>query len=77
MLSDLDAVGMSTTPEVIVAHHCGLPVFGVSVISDLGGKRLHCQVTHEEVINAVGKAEPRLTAIISELICRSKEIHFK
>ncbi len=72
-----DAVGMSTTPEVIVAHHCGLPVFGVSVISDLGGKGLHCQVTHEEVINAVGKAEPRLTAIISELIRRSKEIHFK
>lgn len=72
-----DAVGMSTTPEVIVARHCGLPVFGVSIISDLGGKDLHCQVTHEEVIHAVENAEPRLTAIISELIRRSAEIKFK
>lgn len=71
-----DCVGMSTTPEVIVARQCGLPVFGVSVISDLGGKDLHCVVTHEEVINAVAKAEPKLVAIISELIRRSDEIQF-
>ena len=71
-----DCVGMSTTPEAIVARQCNLPVFGVSVISDLGGKDLHCVVTHEEVINAVAKAEPKLVAIISELIRRSDEIQF-
>ena len=48
-----DAVGMSTTPEAIVARQCNLPVFGVSVISDIGGKDIECFITHEEVISAV------------------------
>ena len=71
-----DAVGMSTTPEAIVARQSNLPVFGVSVISDLGGKNIECFITHEEVITAVTKAEPKLIAIITELIRRSDEIQF-
>ncbi len=71
-----DAVGMSTTPEAIVARQCNLPVFGVSVISDIGGKDIECFITHEEVISVVIKAEPKLIAIITELIRRSDEIQF-
>ncbi|MBR4138015.1 MAG: purine-nucleoside phosphorylase [Bacteroidales bacterium] len=71
-----DCVGMSTVPEVIVARHCGLPVFAVSVITDLGGKDIAVQVTHEEVINAANVAEPKMTAILKEMLKRLDEIKF-
>lgn len=71
-----DCVGMSTVPEVIVARHCGLPVFALSVITDLGGKDIAVQVTHEEVINAANVAEPKMTAILKELLRHLHEIKF-
>ena len=71
-----DCVGMSTVPEVIVARHCGLPVFAMSIITDLGGKDIAVQVTHEEVINAANVAEPKMTAILKELLKRLDEIKF-
>ena len=65
-----DAVGMSTVPEVIVAHHCGILCFGVSVITDLGvGDKIE-KVTHEEVQRAANAAQPRMAAIIEEMIRR-------
>lgn len=69
-----DCVGMSTVPEVIVARHCGLPVFAMSVITDLGGKDLACEVTHEEVINAANMAEPKMSAILKEMMKRLEEL---
>jgi len=71
-----DCVGMSTVPEVIVARHCGLPVFAMSIITDLGGKEIHSTVTHEEVINAANVAEPKMTAILKELLRRFDELTF-
>ena len=63
-----DAVGMSTVPEVIVAVHCGIRVAGFSVITDLGGFDTAVQVSHEEVQQAANDAQPRMTALIKELI---------
>ncbi len=63
-----DAVGMSTVPEVIVANHCGIRVFGISVITDLGVEGKISEVTHKEVQQAADAAQPRMTAIIKELI---------
>ena len=63
-----DAVGMSTVPEVIVAHHCGIKTFGVSVITDLGGFDVPVEVSHEEVQEAANKAQPLMTEIMRELI---------
>lgn len=63
-----DAVGMSTVPEVIVAVHCGIRVFGISVITDLGGFDEAVKVSHEEVQAAADAAQPRMTALMKELI---------
>lgn len=65
-----DAVGMSTVPEVIVANHAGMKVFGVSVITDLGGKDIREVPTHEEVQKAAVKAQPVMTHIIAKMLER-------
>lgn len=62
-----DAVGMSTVPEVIVAIHGGMKVFAASIITDLGGYDNPVKVSHEEVLEAAGKAAPKLAAIFTEL----------
>jgi len=65
-----DAVGMSTVQEVIAAVHLGLPVFAMSVITDVGIREEENAITHEEVLQAAKDAEPRLTLIFKELIAR-------
>lgn len=63
-----DCVGMSTVPEVIVARHMNLPVFAVSIITDLGVPGKIVEISHEEVIKAANAAEPKMTKIISEML---------
>lgn len=63
-----DAVGMSTVMEVIAAAHMQLPVFGVSVITDLGTEAHHEPISHAEVLEAAAAAEPKLTHLFVELI---------
>ncbi len=63
-----DAVGMSTVPEVIVARHMNLPVFAVSVISDLGVKGKIIEISHQEVLAAVEQVTPKLITIIKDMI---------
>jgi purine-nucleoside phosphorylase len=65
-----DAVGMSTVPEVIVANHGKMEVFGLSVITDLGGKDITQVPTHEEVQQAAVTAEPVTKMLVHELVAR-------
>ena len=65
-----DAVGMSTVPEVIVARHCGIRCFGISIITDLGVNGKIVKVTHENVQKAANEAQPRRAAIMREMISR-------
>ena len=66
-----DAVGMSTVPEVIVARHCGIKVFGISVITDLGIEGIVVECSHEEVQKAADEAQPKMTTIFREIINRT------
>ena len=63
-----DAVGMSTVPEVIVANHCGIKVFGMSIITDLGGMDNPPKVTHEEVQKAAQAVQPLMATIMEEML---------
>lgn len=63
-----DAVGMSTVQENIIANHMGVPVFAMSVITDLGIREDHTKITHEEVLHFAKAAEPKLAAIFKELV---------
>jgi purine-nucleoside phosphorylase len=63
-----DAVGMSTVQEVIAAVHCGMKVFAMSVITDLGIRDEENVITHQEVLDAANAAAPKLTAVFKNLI---------
>ena len=63
-----DCVGMSTVPEVIVARHMDMEVFGLSVITDMGDEENIEEVNHAEVLKAAEKAEPSVRKLIKELI---------
>ena len=63
-----DVVGMSTVQETIVAVHCGMKVFAMSIVTDLGIRDEENAITHEEVLQAAKEAEPKFTMIFKELI---------
>ena len=65
-----DCVGMSTVPEVIVARHMDMNCFGVSVITDMGDEESIHDVNHEEVLEAAKTAEPKVRALIQNLILK-------
>lgn len=67
-----DAVGMSTVPEDIVAVHMGMKVLGFSILTDECFPETLKPVSLEEVIAAANEAEPRMTAVMKEVVHRLK-----
>ena len=64
-----DAIGMSTVPEVIVARHAGLRVFGLSVITNEGYHFADDFVNDgADVIVAANKAASVMTQLFTELV---------
>ncbi|MCK5635536.1 MAG: purine-nucleoside phosphorylase, partial [Anaerolineales bacterium] len=60
----VDAVGMSTVPEVIIARHGGMRVLGISGISNKANLDGSTETTHEEVLAAGEVIVPRLTVLV-------------
>lgn len=67
-----DAVGMSTTPEVIVARHSDIPVFGMSVITDVFHEedREDYVTDGEEIVRQADAAAVKMTALFKKIIER-------
>ncbi len=63
-----DVVGMSTVPEVIVARHMGMEVFGVSVITDECFPDALQPANVEDIIRTANQAQPRLTRLMKKVI---------
>jgi len=66
-----DAIGMSTIPEVIAARHMGLPVFAVSVITNVAVPGNFQENDHRDVQQAANKAAANLTRLFKEVLKQS------
>ncbi len=64
----VDAVGMSTVPEVIVARHCGMRVVGFSGITNKNSDNGEAQTNHEEVLEAANVIGPKIITILKEIL---------
>ena len=64
-----DAVGMSTVPEVIVAAQCGLPVLGLSCITNMAaGMVANRVVSDEEVTETAGAVSARFRELCRRVV---------
>jgi purine-nucleoside phosphorylase len=63
-----DAAGMSTVPEVIAARHLSLPVFGASIITNVGLSDEACD--HADVQKQGAAAEKKMTKLFTKIIER-------
>ncbi len=66
----VDAVGMSTVPEVIVANHGGLKVLGISCITNMAAGVLDVKLSHQEVMETAERVQNQFIALVKGVIAR-------
>lgn len=68
-----DLVGMSTVPETIVAVHSGLPVLGISVVTDLAFPEELEPLSHDRVVEVAAEAAPKVGMILEAVVRGEKD----
>ena len=63
-----DVVGMSTVPEAVFAHACGMQVAGLSLVANLAAGISPTPLAHEDVLKASAEAKPCMAAVCDAFI---------
>ncbi len=66
-----DLVGMSTVPEVIAARHMGVPVAGISVVTNYAAGLARKPLSHDEVAETAKRVEERLSTLAAAFLVRA------
>lgn len=64
----VDAVGMSTVPEALVANHCGIVVTGISCITNMAAGILDQPLCHDEVVETAERVKSNFTALVKAIV---------
>ncbi|NUN02103.1 MAG: purine-nucleoside phosphorylase, partial [Bryobacteraceae bacterium] len=63
-----DAVGMSTAPEIMVAHQSGMSVLGISCITNMATGISDSKLSHAEVTETANRVKNDFTTLVREII---------
>ncbi len=66
-----DIVGMSTVPEAVFAHACGMQVAGVALVSNLAAGIAAKPLCHEEVLEATAGAKAMMAGLLDDFVVQS------
>lgn len=67
-----DVCGMSTVPEVIASHHCGIKILGISLVTNMAAGVSDKQITGDEVLYEADRAKERFSSLILNILPQMK-----
>ena len=63
-----DAVGMSTVPEALTAAHCGMPLLGISLMTNMAAGVLEQPLSHEEVCDTAQRVSKPFQEYVKDIL---------